>query len=64
MELDGRAYHVTPEQFERDRRRQNGLMANGWTVLRFTWRDLTEQPDYVIATIRRVVGDRGRGGRA
>ena len=61
IELDGRAFHSTSERFERDRYRQNRLISAGWTVLRFTWRDLTRRPDYVIATVRRVVG--GRRGR-
>jgi very-short-patch-repair endonuclease len=52
VEVDGWAFHVTPERFQRDRERQNRLIAAGWTVLRFTWRDLTERPDQVIATIR------------
>jgi very-short-patch-repair endonuclease len=51
LEFDGWAYHVTPDRFQSDRRRQNRLVAAGWTVLRFTWRDLTERPDYVISTI-------------
>ena len=52
IELDGWAFHTSPDRFQRDRRRQNRLVAAGWTVLRFTWRDLTERPGYVIATIR------------
>ncbi len=44
IEIDGRAFHVTPEQFQTDRERQNRLVAAGWTVLRFTWRDLTQRP--------------------
>jgi very-short-patch-repair endonuclease len=55
VELDGRAFHVTPEHFQRDRRRQNRLIAAGWTVLRFTWWDLTERPDDVLAQIRAAV---------
>jgi very-short-patch-repair endonuclease len=51
IELDGWAFHVTPEQFQRDRQRQNRLIRAGWTVLRFTWRDLTERPQYVLSTI-------------
>ena len=44
VEVDGLAYHVTPDRFQRDRHRQNRLIAAGWTVLRFTWRDLTSGP--------------------
>lgn len=56
VELDGMAFHVTPDQFQRDRARQNRLVAAGWTVLRFTWRDLTERPGYVIGAIRDMLG--------
>lgn len=52
IEIDGQAYHSTPDRFERDRDRQNRLVSAGWTVLRFTWRDLTQRPEYVVATIR------------
>ncbi|HEY3007011.1 MAG TPA: type IV toxin-antitoxin system AbiEi family antitoxin domain-containing protein [Micromonosporaceae bacterium] len=52
VELDGWAFHATPDRFQRDRSRQNRLVAAGWTVLRFTWWDLTERPDDVIRTIR------------
>ncbi len=55
LEVDGLAYHTTPERFERDRRRQNRLVAAGWTVLRFTWRDITDRPAYVLATIQDVL---------
>jgi len=54
LEVDGLAYHTTPERFERDRRRQNRLVLAGWTVLRFTWRDITARPAYVLATIQDV----------
>jgi very-short-patch-repair endonuclease len=54
VEVDGLAFHVTPERFQRDRQRQNRLVAAGWTVLRFTWSDLTERPDYVVASVRRL----------
>jgi very-short-patch-repair endonuclease len=52
IEIDGRAWHVAPDRFHRDRRRQNALVLAGWTVLRFTWRDLAQRPEQVIAEIR------------
>src|SRR5207248_10618283 len=61
VELDGRAFHTTADRFERDRYRQNRLTEGGWTVLRFTWRDLTQRPKYVVATVRRVVRDQSGG---
>jgi very-short-patch-repair endonuclease len=55
VEVDGFASHSGQHEFQRDRTRQNTLVANGWTVLRFTWADLTERPDQVIATIRHAL---------
>jgi very-short-patch-repair endonuclease len=52
IEIDGWAYHSDVDRFQRDRRRQNVLVALGWTVLRFTWADLTQRPGYVTAAIR------------
>jgi very-short-patch-repair endonuclease len=52
IEVDGYAYHAKDRAFQRDRTRQNLLMLLGWTVLRFTWADLTERPHYVVATIK------------
>jgi very-short-patch-repair endonuclease len=36
LEVDGWAYHSDVDRFRHDRRRQNALVASGWTVLRFT----------------------------
>ncbi len=52
VELDGWAFHSSPESFARDRQRQNALVSAGWLVLRFTWRDLTERHDQVVAEVR------------
>jgi very-short-patch-repair endonuclease len=51
VEIDGRAYHSDPATFQRDRTRQNALVAAGWTVLRFTWADLTQRADAVVAAV-------------
>ncbi|GFG54305.1 hypothetical protein CQY20_20210 [Mycolicibacterium agri] len=58
LEADGFAYHSGPEEFQIDRKRQNALMLMGWQVLRFTWLDLTEYPDRVIAEIKRAISAR------
>ena len=55
VEIDGRDVHSQPEVFQRDRAKQNRLMRAGYTVLRFTWDDLTQRPDTVIATIRSLL---------
>ena len=55
IEVDGRVHQADPALFESDRRRQNTLILEGWTVLRFTWHMLASDPDYVIATTRRAL---------
>ena len=52
IEVDGWAFHVGQEDFQHDRERQNTIALQGWQVLRFTWLDLTEYPQRVLATIR------------
>jgi very-short-patch-repair endonuclease len=54
VEVDGMAHHVDVDRFRADRAKQNALVALGWTVLRFTWADLTERPGYVVAMLRRL----------
>lgn len=61
IEVDGWAFHSDQEAFQSDRERQNHIGLRGWQVLRFTWLDLTEYPDKVMATIR---GDSGVVGHA
>jgi very-short-patch-repair endonuclease len=55
IEVDGWAFHSDPEAFAIDRKRQNAIALLGWQVLRFTWLDLTEYPQRVIAEIRRAI---------
>ncbi len=52
IEIDGWAWHHSPDRFQRDRTKQNQLVSAGWTVLRFTWYDLTNRPDDVIRQVR------------
>lgn len=55
IEIDGYAYHSSDDRFQRDRTKQNALIAAGWRVLRFTWADLAERPSYVIAQILQLL---------
>lgn len=41
VELDGWGAHATRHAFQDDRERSNDLTAAGWTLLRFTWADVT-----------------------
>ncbi len=55
IEVDGYAYHRDGHRFQSDRTRQNALLAAGWHVLRFTWEDIVDRPEYVIAQIGSLV---------
>jgi very-short-patch-repair endonuclease len=54
-ETDGFRTHGTRRAFERDRRRDRLLSLAGWTVVRFTWDDLTSDPKHVTAVLRDLV---------
>ena len=54
VEFDGDV-HRERDVFVRDLRRQNRLVAAGWTVLRFTSADVLGRPDEVLAEIRRAL---------
>jgi very-short-patch-repair endonuclease len=55
IEVDGWRSHGDREAFQRDRTKQNRLVAHGYTVLRFTWEDLTARPADVVREIRRCL---------
>lgn len=54
VEFDGDV-HRERAVFVDDRRRQNALVAEGWTVLRFTSADTLGRPDAVLGDIRRAL---------
>lgn len=56
IEVDGWAFHHDPNVFQIDRKRQNAISLLGWKVLRFTWLDLTQYPQRVIAEIAAATG--------
>jgi very-short-patch-repair endonuclease len=56
IETDGWAFHSDQDAFQGDRERQNNIALLGWQVLRFTWLDLTEYPQRVIAEIKYAIG--------
>jgi very-short-patch-repair endonuclease len=58
IETDGWAFHSSQEDFQNDRERQNKIALLGWQVLRFTWFDLTEYQQRVIAEIKHAIGRR------
>jgi hypothetical protein len=54
LEADSREWHMDPVSFERDRIKQNEVHALGWTVYRFTWRQLIDDPESVRNIIRKI----------
>lgn len=55
IEVDGFDAHGTPRAMAKDFVRQNGLAPYRWHVLRFTWRQVSDEPEMVAATIRRTI---------
>jgi very-short-patch-repair endonuclease len=56
VEVDGYRFHSGRRAFERDRRRDQAHIAAGYRIIRVTWRQLTEEPLVIIATIARALG--------
>ncbi|HEX9847832.1 MAG TPA: DUF559 domain-containing protein [Acidimicrobiia bacterium] len=52
IEGDSRRWHTLLNSFEIDRLRDNAAQLAGWRVLRFTWQEITENPERVVSTIR------------
>jgi hypothetical protein len=55
IELDGYSTHSEPAAFQRDRTRQNELIRLGWSVLRFTWADVTHRGDRTVREIQELL---------
>ena len=55
VEIDGYADHAGLDAFRYDRERQNALVLAGWTVLRFTWADVRDRPEWVAVQIERAL---------
>lgn len=55
VELDGGAVHRTPRAFEADRERDRILTAEGWQVIRATWRQLRDDPGAVVGDVGRAL---------
>jgi very-short-patch-repair endonuclease len=52
VELDGYEGHHTPAQMERDRRRELHARMNGYLVIRYTWSQVANEPDLILADLQ------------
>jgi very-short-patch-repair endonuclease len=58
VEIDGLGPHGTPKAFEQDRRKRSELTAAGYTVLAFTYKQLTDDPHWVVAQVAQALSRR------
>jgi very-short-patch-repair endonuclease len=56
VELAGHGTHSTRRQRQADAERSARLGLGGWRVVAFTYGDVVERPDYVVAIIRAYLG--------
>jgi very-short-patch-repair endonuclease len=58
VETDSWGHHGDRAAFERDRARDARLQSLGFRVLRFTWRQIREAPEFVARTLRDLLRQR------
>jgi very-short-patch-repair endonuclease len=58
VETDGFRTHGTRHAFRRDRSRDRLLSLAGWRVVRYTWHEITEEPENVAEQVRRLLKPR------
>lgn len=51
LECDGYEHHSSYDAFIRDRRRWSELTRAGWRVVVVSWRDVVDDPDYVVGLV-------------
>jgi very-short-patch-repair endonuclease len=57
VEVDGWSFHRGKRSFAADRRRDRKLIRAGWTVVRFTYADVTDDPAGVAAELSELLRD-------
>lgn len=58
LEADSRRWHGTARAFENDRRRDQRLTRAGWRVVRVTWRQLRDEPEWVVRLVADLLRER------
>ena len=56
VEADGRRWHATRRDFERDLARHNAVQAAGWRLYRYGWADVHQRPERTRAGIADALG--------
>jgi REase_MTES_1575/Transcriptional regulator, AbiEi antitoxin len=56
VELDGHETHARVSAIETDRRRELRLRRAGFRVIRYTWQQVTQTPELVVAELRHELG--------
>jgi very-short-patch-repair endonuclease len=59
VESDGQAYHSSPEQVARDRKRNNELTERGWIVLRYSGEQIIKNRYGCVSQILRTLSSHG-----
>ena len=55
VELDSYRYHHTRHAWEQDRHRDRAARARGDTIRRYTWTDVFDQPEQMLAELRELL---------
>lgn len=63
VELDGRRWHATAQALGDDRRRDRAAVLAGWVTVRFSWHEIVQRPDTVVAELESVLAARRPAGR-
>lgn len=59
VEVSGRHGHTSPSERAHDAQRRNDLQELGRSVYEYTWADVTDRPQYVVATLSRRLRSAG-----
>jgi len=60
VELDGRKFHSDAVALESDSEKSRHLRSIGFRVLRFSWNDVVERPEWVLEQVREALGSNHR----
>lgn len=55
VECDGESYHTTKEAQIKDRKRDNDLTSIGWSILRFSGKEIYSSPKDCVMQIKRTI---------